>query len=176
MPIPWIPLAAGAFQLGSSLFGQSQALKAQEKANAFLEKRENDLKAQFDTDYNTPYLNSQEAQGTLKMLNDQLGEAAAKFKNNAVTTGATAESQIAGAGELQKRYGQAVNQLASMGTQYKNQIKDRYQRMQMALDNERAGLLTGEAQKWGTFGQNLADVGGGLMNAWAFGAFDKKGV
>lgn len=161
--------------MAGSIFGQSQAQKAQEKYNNFLEGRRTDLKAQFDTDYNTPYLNSQEAQGTIKMLNDQLGEAAAKFKNNAVSTQATPEAQIAGAGELQKRYGQAVTQLASMGTQYKNQVKDRYDRLSMNLDNQKAGVLAADVQKWGNFGQNVSDAGAGLMNAWAFGAFDKVG-
>jgi len=94
--------------------------------------------------------------------------------NSAVQGGSTPEAVIATEGKLQDKYQNAVTGLLMAGQNQKQHDKYLYESMGMNLDNQMAGNLAGKVGQWGQFGANVNAAGGGLMNAWANGAFDKK--
>lgn len=172
------PLAIGAIgagvNLAGSLFGQSQAAKAQQAYEKYL----GDLKNKYTQEKNTAvgqdFLDSAYAKGAVERLNKTLRNRAEVADTNISRTGGTAEQAVAQKTADAGAIGDSISNLAGMGTQYKLQQKQYYDGMINKYENELAGIKAQEVGKWGQFGQNVSDAAGGLMKSWAYGGFGKS--
>jgi hypothetical protein len=176
MPLPLaIPLIATGLQVGGQIYGQIQANKAQQKNDAFLTQRRNDLAAKFNTSQNEDYLDTDAARGALEQVRKNMKEVSKATANAAVQGGSTPEAVIATQGKLQSKYQDAVTGLLTVGQQRRDRDKYLYENLGMGLDNLQAGNLAGKVAQWGTFSNNVNSAAGGIMNAWANGSFEKPG-
>lgn len=169
-----IPLIATGLQVAGNIYGQSQANQAQKKADRFLTQRRNDLASKFNTSQNEDYLNTNAARGALEQVRKNMKEVSKATANSAVQGGSTPEAVIATQGKLQDKYQDAVTGLLTAGQQRKDRDKYLYENMSMNLDQQQAGNLAGKVAQWGQFNQNVNAAAGGIMGAWAEGAFNKK--
>lgn len=165
-----IPLITTALSLGAQAFGASQSAKANNKADSYLQSRINSLEGDYASDYYKNFLDTEAARSTMNRLQSQYAEMAKNIKGSSAA-GSTAEAEIAEKDNIQKRYADAVSNLAGMGTQYKDNLRARYQANKANLQNQQFGLLQQKAQKWDNFGQNVGNAAGGIMSAFGMGAF-----
>ena len=168
-------LAASAIgagiNLAGSLFGQSQAAKAQQAYEKYL----GELKQKYTNEKNTAvgqdFLDSAYAKSSMERLNKTLRDKAEIADTNISRTGGTAEAATAQKTGAASAIGDSISNLAGMGTQYKLQQKQYYDGMINKYENELAGIKAKEPDKWATFGQNVSNAAGDLMKSWAYGGF-----
>ena len=176
MPLPALAVSAigAGVNLAGSLFGQSQAAKAQQAYEKYL----GDLKQKYTNEKNTAvgqdFLDSAYAKGAVERLNKTLRNRAEVADTNISRTGGTAEQSVAQKTADAGAIGDSISNLAGMGTQYKTQQKQYYDGMINKYENELAGIKAREPEKWGQFGQNVSNAAGDLMKSWAYGAFGKS--
>ena len=175
MPLPALAVSAigAGVNLAGSLFGQSQAAKAQQAYEKYL----GDLKNKYTQEKNTAvgqdFLDSAYAKGAVERLNKTLRNRAEVADTNISRTGGTAEQAVAQKTADAGAIGDSISNLAGMGTQYKLQQKQYYDGMINKYENELAGIKAREPEKWGQFGQNVSNAVGDLMKSWAYGGFGK---
>jgi len=178
MPLPVLAVSAigAGVNLAGSLFGQSQAAKAQQAYLKYL----GDLKQKYtnekETAVNQDFLDSGYAKGAVERLNKTLRNRAEVADTNISRTGGTAEAATAEKAGTASAVGDSISNLAGMGTQYKTQQKQYYDSMINKYENEVAGIKAKEPEKWGQFGQNVSNAVGDLMKSWSYGAFKGRGV
>lgn len=165
-----VPLITTALSLGAQAFGANQSAQANNKADSYLQSRLNSLESDYASDYYKNFLDTEAARSTMNRLQSQYAEMAKNIKGSSAA-GSTAEAEIAEKDNIQKRYADAVSNLAGMGTQYKDNIRARYLANKANLQNQQFGLLQQKAQKWDNFGQNVGSATSGILNAWGMGAF-----
>lgn len=168
-----IPGIGTGLSVAGNIFGMIQANKAQKKNDQFLQQRRNDLAAKLSTSQNEDYLNTDAARGALEQVRKNMKEVSKATANSAVQGGATPESVIATEGKLQDKYQNAVTGLLMAGQNRKQQDKYLYENMGMNLDNQNSANLAGKIGQWGQNEANINAAAGGIMGAWANGAFDK---
>jgi hypothetical protein len=169
-----IPLITTAISTAGNLYGQSQSQKAQARTDAALGQRMNDLDSVFNKNYYQDYLDTDVARSAISRMNTQMKDSATALRNSAVAGGATPEAVIAGQGELQKRYNEALGNMAGMGTQYKDNMLNRHDILQQSLFGQKYNALQQQVNKWGNFQSNVTNASNGILGAWAYGAFDKQ--
>lgn len=166
MPIPLIvPIAATVGSLAAQAYGQAQSAEANQAAENYLNSRINTLSNKFNQDYYKDFVDSEAARSTMSRLKSEYAEMA-KNVTGASAAGATAESEIAQKDNLQKRFGEAMNNLAGMGTQYKLQQKQMYDNNMMGLEGQKMSLLQQKAAKWDNFGTNANNAANGVWQAY----------
>lgn len=156
--------------LGAQAYGLAQSAKENNKADSYLQSRMNSLDSRFATDYYQNFLDTEAARSTMNRLQSQFREQADNIRGQAAA-GSTAEAEIAAKDNIQKRYADAISNLAGMGTQYKDNIRARYDANRSALEGQQYSNLQQKAAKWDTFGQNVGNATDGILQAWGLGAF-----
>lgn len=172
---PWGAIGGAALGVAGNIFGQFQANKAMKKSDAYNKQRMNDVGSWFNKEYYKNYLDTDAARSGLSRLQTQFKDASKGLANQAIAGGATPESVIAQSGQMNKTYADAVTGLVGAGDQRKDMIKSQEQQMMQPLEANQANILAGKVNQWGQFGQNVNSASGNILNAWANGAFDKKG-
>jgi len=149
--------------LGSGIGKYTGAIKGQyDKAGAWtqagldtVDKQIGDLGSYFKRESSTPFFQTEAGAAALQQLRKMLSETLVGQQNNAVTGGATQESQLAGRKQATSQYGDAISKLTGYGTDRKDQLARDYQyRLGQWLQNKLA-LQQGQAQGHSTAAQNL---------------------
>lgn len=153
MALPFMAIAAGA-SLAGSLFGGMKSAKARRKQRRLLEKRENEINNTFNREYYQDFLDREQSKSFLSRLREQMKDATKVADNSAIVTGATDESKIAQKAALQKNYAGAINQLAGMATQHKDNILNWHQNAKAGIYGQKQGMLDHKAQQWTNFMNN----------------------
>lgn len=151
------PIAA-AIALGGSLFGGIMSAGKRRRQRRLLKKRERQLENTFNTEYYTDYLEREQSKSFLSKLREGMKDATKVADNSAVVTGATQESQIAKKSALQKNYASAVNHLAGMASQHKDNVRNWYEGAKSGVYGQQQQMLGHEAQQWTNFMNNAASA------------------
>ena len=157
----------------SSLYGSIKSAQANNKQDQALKARDSELESWYNKEYNQDYLDKSEARGTLKILRDNNKETMKKASQNNAIKGASDEASVATADNINKDYSNKVAQIASYGTQDKDNIRREYIGQKMNLDNLQAQNLAQKSENWSNFMGNAANAGMGAIEADGNGAFDK---
>lgn len=176
MPLPLlIPLVAMGLSAAGSAYGSSKSAEANRKADHYLRGRMSALDADYAQNYYKDFLDSSTARSAVSRLNRTFKDEADKLRGRSIVTGSTAEAELAGKDNLQQRYADAVSNLAGVGTQYKQNIKNQYMQNRAGLENQTYANLAGKATNWSNFGQNVTNAGSNILKSWAAGGFDTTG-
>ncbi len=172
MALPLMAIAAGA-SLASSIFGGIKSAQARKKQRRLLRKRENQLNNTFNREYYQDFLDREQSKSFLSQLRERMKDATKVADNSAVVTGATNEAKIAQKSALQKNYAGAVNQLAGMATQHKDNILNWYENAKSGIYGQKQAMLDHSAQQWANFMNNATNAAasfGGMAAAGGGGA------
>lgn len=123
--------------LGNYTSAQSQKRESQKFAEGRQERYEqslNELNNLFSRAYYTNILDRSDVRGLLGNLRNQMTETTRNLQNWASVTGATPELVVATQNAQNKAYGNAVGQVASEGTAWKNDIMNNYLNTRLALE------------------------------------------
>lgn len=172
-----VPIIMGLITLastGAQMATQSKSRKEMKTYQKQLERRNSDYQAWFDSEYKRDFLDTEQGRSTLNQLGMTLKNTLNNNQNAAVRTGATAETQVAAQGQAQDVFAQALNQLTSQGTQYKQNLRNSYdyniQNYLRPLD----ALQTGKVANWNQLGGQIGDSGAGLITA--LGSIDWENI
>lgn len=161
--------ATAGLGLVGSMYGQYQSAKIGRENDRMLNGRMNDLSAWYKNNYYKDFLQSDLAKSILSKLTTHFTDQSNLLNNVSAKTGMTQESSVAGKGQLNKRYAEALAQLLGMGTQYKDNIQQRYDGR---MDNLYAMKYANNQQKqagWSNFGGNVTSSLGNLYGAFQGG-------
>jgi hypothetical protein len=169
-------MIGAALAIGSGLasaYGSMKSAQANNASDALLKQRQSALQSWYDKEYNTNYLDTTEARGSLQVLKNDLTERQKKVNQNNVIKGASDEVNVASGDQAQKVYANAVTRLAGYGTQRKDMIGREFRSRQEGLDNLQAANLQNKSAQWSNFMNNATNLGIGAAEADGMGAFDK---
>lgn len=155
-------IGAGVSALGT-LFSGLSARRQARKAERQLEQRKEALDKEYAHDKNTNYLDTESARSTLALLRRQNQRQQEALNNNAVKSGASDEAKVAAAGRLNESYADAVSQIAGMGTEYKQRLKENYQSRSDALDDALLNVKLQKAQATNDMIGQFAQTAGGFL-------------
>lgn len=153
-------------------YSQNQSAKANDKAKGFLNNRINSLDAWYNGESSKDYTQTAEGQSTIKRLQSQMKNALDSQNNEAVKTGATAESKVAMQGELQEKYSDAISQLSGLSTQRKDNLRRDYSYQMNNLLNQKANMISGEQDNWANLASNVTSALGSISSADSGGSYD----
>ncbi len=157
MALPLMAIAAGV-SLASSIFGGIKSAQARKKQRRLLRKRENQLNNTFNREYYQDFLDREQSKSFLSQLRERMKDATKVADNSAVVTGATNEAKIAQKSALQKNYAGAVNQLAGMATQHKDNILNWYENAKSGIYGQKQAMIDHSAQQWANFMNNATNA------------------
>lgn len=169
-----IGLIGSAVGALGSLFSGISARNQARKAEKQLEQRKADLQSEYAQEKNTDYLDTETARSTLALLRRQNKRAQESLNNNAVKSGASDEAKVAAAARQNENYANAVSQIAGMGTQYKQRLKENYQQRLDSLDNALYSTQMSKAQATSDMIGGITNAVGGMMAAYGLEGTTKK--
>ena len=169
-----IGLIGSAVGALGSLFSGISARNQARKAEKQLEQRKADLQSEYAQEKNTDYLDTETARSTLALLRRQNKRAQEALNNNAVKSGASDEAKVAAAARQNENYANAVSQIAGMGTQYKQRLKENYQQRLDSLDNALYSTQMSKAQATSDMIGGITNAVGGMLTAYGLEGTTKK--
>lgn len=158
--------------LAGSAIGGIGSARANKKYNKYFEGMQNKNQMWFDKEYNTNYLDTDEAKSYLRNILDQIKETTQDQESKGAITGASAEKGVAMKDRLSKDYNRSVTSLAGHGTRRKDNIMSHFRNREGQLDTMKLQQLMSRAQNWDQFGQNAQGVGQNMLMSNTTGAFD----
>jgi hypothetical protein len=164
-------LLLGGQVLGNA-FGLSKSAQANKRYDSYLDNMTGRINGWYNKEYNTNYLDTDEAKSVLRQLMEQSKEISDDMDSSAAITGASAEKQVATKEKLNKNYAGAMSQLAGQGTRRKERIQSDYLNRMSAIDQLKLQNLMQKSQNWNQFGQNVSGAAQGAMLMQGEGAYD----
>lgn len=158
--------------LVSSLFGSLKSAQDNKRMDRQLDKRQSELDAWYNKEYNMNYLDTDEAKSVTQLLNRQKEETLQKVDQNSAIKGASDEARVATADKINRSVGDELTRLAGYGTRYIDSIRREYQGLKSNLDNLESYNLQNKASQWSNFSSNATNAGIGFAQAAGEGAFD----
>lgn len=160
--------------LGSVLgqtFGQIKSGQEANKQQKYLDKRRDDLNTLFNEQYNTPYLQTEEAQSALGALRTNIDKYQKRALGRAAVTGASDEAKIAANQGANEAMASAASDISGQGTGYKEGLRRENVAQNLSLDQEQNALNAAQRQKWTNYMSNAgnlltAGLVGESMGAW----------
>ncbi len=156
----------------SSLFGSMQSAQANRAIDRQLQRRQSELDAWYNKEYNINYLDTEEAKSVTELLNRQRNEAIKKTDQGGVISGASDEARIAATESINEDVMDALTRLAGYGTRYKRGIRGEYQGLKSNLDNLQLQQLQNKSSQWSNFMNNATNAGMGFAQTAGEGAFN----
>lgn len=149
--------------LAGNLFGLGKSAKANRQYDKYIADMNQRLENWYNKEYNTNYLDTEEAKSVLRLLFEQQKEQSEDLQNSAAITGASAEKQVAQKEKLNKNYTQAVTGMSGLGTRRKENIQNQYMGRKGQIDQLTLQNLLNKSQNWNTFGQNVSSTAQNLL-------------
>ena len=168
-------ISAGVGAIGSLFSGLSARSKAKKAEKQLLERRDA-LNKEYAQDKNTDYLDTEAARSTLALLRRQNRQAQEALNNNAVKSGASDEAKVAAAARQNENYANAASRIAGMGTQYKQRLKENYQRRRDSIDDQLTQVQMQKAQATSDMIGGITGAASGLISAYGMGSGRNKKI
>ncbi len=165
-------IGGGIAAIGSLFSGiraRKQARKAEKQINSW--KAEN--RKWWEQERGTDYLDTAEARSVLSTLRNDNKKQQQALSNDVTRSGLSDEAKVAMAGQLNENYSANVNQLAGMGTQYKNNLRREYQAREDQYNNLLYQTTMDKANTASALGGMFSDVGN-LVASDAFSDLEFK--
>lgn len=151
-----------ALAVGSSLvslYGSLKSAEANKRYDQYLNKRLSDLDTWYNTEYNTPYLDTTEGKAALGSVRTYYGDAMKKVSQNNAITGASDEAKVATGDKVQRGLSDTIMRLAGYGTRYRDSVRREYQGLKFPLENLQQENLARKSQNWSNLMTNATNLG-----------------
>ena len=155
-----------------SLFGSLKSAEANKGYDKYLDNRLSDLDKWYNTEYNTPYLDTTAGRSAVGSLRTYYGDAMKKVSQNNAITGASDEAKVATGDKVQRGLSDSIMRLAGHGTMYRDSIRREYQNLKFPLENMKQQSLANKSQNWTNLMSNAMNLGIAGAEAGGNGAFE----
>lgn len=163
-----IGLAAGMSPVTSNIYAGLKSANTANEQDKLIEDATNENEAWYNKTSNQDYFDTNVGSSVLTRFSDQLKESNKKVENQAVVSGATTESVLAGKTANQENYNSALNQLASQGTARQDQARSRFMSQSGQLLQSKMGLLDSDLESANNLSQNSGDMMDSAMQILPF--------
>jgi len=143
------------------LGGTAMSAAANKKYDKFLDKRQTKLDNWYNKEYNTNYLDTDEAKATMQILRNRLDEQQKASSQANAMRGASDEAALASVTEGQKVMADTGLGLAAKGTERKDNIQTSYMNQDYNLAGMKAQNMLNKSQNY----SNLVSNAGNLMGS-----------
>lgn len=110
----------------ASIYGAWKGNKNREQAEKLYEEQFQDLQEWRDREQTTDFLQRADSQDILRQVAEQNEEYLRSFENDAIRSGATAESKVAAASKANENYARVASNLAAQGQAHKDNVEQIY--------------------------------------------------
>lgn len=155
-----------------ALFGSLKSAQANKQYDRYLDNRLSDLDKWYNTEYNTPYLDTTAGRSAVNSLRTYYGDAMKKVSQNSAITGASDEAKVATGDKVQRGLSDSLMRLAGHGTMYRDSIRREYQNLKFPLENMKQQSYANKSQNWTNLMNNAMILGIAGAEAAGGGAFD----
>lgn len=128
-------IIAAIAAIGGGIYGTVSANNRRKKALKEQDKKANKLDAWYNQEMNQNYVDRADSQAMLRRIYEYNTEAQRALDTNAIKRGATDEAKVAMAKNLNKNYASTVSQIAGLGSQHKDRVRQQYMNARMNLDD-----------------------------------------
>lgn len=167
-------IGAGIAAIGSIASGIS-ARRAAKKAEKQIGKQLAENDRWYAQEKGTNFLDTDSARSTLALLRRQNQQQTEAMNNNAVKAGASDEAKVATAAGLNQNYANAASQIAGMGTQYKENLRQDYMNRRDSLNNQLQQVQQQKAQATSDMINSFSQAGSGFISGMNIGGGKKAG-
>ena len=153
----------GASVVGN-VFGGIKTAEIAKKQQESLDNEKAYSESLFNKEYYQDELNRSENASYLRQLQNNQNENNVKAQRTAAITGATPEATAAQAKNEGSVYANAVNRMAGVAYQRKDQALSRYGERRSALVSAQNGIYESKKNAWGTFMGNASRLGSAALS------------
>lgn len=169
--IPGGQLVGMGLSLAGQVFGAARNARLNKQNENIVNTQLAKNEAEFNNSANRDFLDTNVAKNAVTQAQNDLKDERKAVEGRAAITGASDEAVIAGNSAVRKNYADRLGQLASYGTQYRDNKERMFKATEMGLLDKKMQLNQQRAEG----AMNLASNAGDLMNTVAMGSgFDKK--
>ena len=129
----WGALIGAGINIVANGIGSAIANKRKKEAEAEYQQTINEELSNLDNEINSNYLDSAVAQNALRKVTDSNTEALRQLNTQAIRGGATDEAKVAMASKLNKTTADVVGDLAALGEQRKDALKQGKRNLKLSL-------------------------------------------
>ena len=169
---PYAQLLMTALGLGGNLMGMNKSANSNNQYDQYLKNMSSRNDAEYNKDYNTNYLDTEEAKAAIRAMYDQMNEINDDADSSSAITGASAEKGVAMKEKLNKNFTQGISQLSGQGTRRKDMIKGQYNSRMDNLDMMKLQNMMQKSQNGSQFAQNASQLGVSGLLMGSQGGFD----
>lgn len=165
MVIPLGSIVGAGINLVANGIGSYYANKQKKEAEAAYKEEQEKLLGEINEDLNTNFLDRADSRNALRKLTDSNTEAMRQLNTGAIRGGATDEAKVAMASQLNKRTADVVGDIAALGEQRKDSLKQQKRSLlsNMALHRYQQDSDT---SGWNTLLQGIGSAATSLGSAW----------
>lgn len=153
----------------AGLVSSGMAAGQQKKASDAARSEYADKRAFLDNTFNKQYYSDitqrTDIQNMLRILNENQEQQSKRDTALAAVTGATPEAQLAGQGNRNKAYADALAEIASNASTLKDTYLQNYTANRMGLTNPEAAIRSNNANAWSQAGSNLFGLGANMLGS-----------
>ncbi len=162
-------LLASAIGTGVGAFSSAKQSKEYDKYLGGMKQKN---QSWYDKEYNTNYLDTDEAKSYIRTMLDQIKEATGRQESKGAITGESAEKSVALKEGMGKNFNTGITQLAGYGTRRKDNIQNMFMNREGQLDQMSLMNFLQKQQNWNQLTSNAMELGQGALLGGTTGAFD----
>lgn len=136
----WGALIAAAISLVAGAIGTSVANKKKAAAEKEYQNAMNKEMSDIDKQINSNFLGRADAQNAIRKMTDSNTESLRQLNTDAIRGGATDEAKVAMASKLTKNTASLVGDLAAVGEQHKDSLRNQKRNLRLGLINHEYGV------------------------------------
>ena len=126
----------------ASVYGAWKGNQNRKKAEELYDKQYQELEDWRNQEQSTDYLQRADSQDILRQVAEQNEEYLKGMENDAIRSGATAESKVAAAQKANQNYARVASSLAAQGQQHKDNVEQIYRQGQQNREAMKIANLT----------------------------------
>lgn len=170
-----VTLSIIASVLGN-VMGNVRSANANKEAQDYLTGLQKQNEAWYNKNYNTNYLDTEEAKSIIRMVQDEITQQSDNVKSSAAITGASPEKEVAVKERLGRVLNNTLSNLSSRGLQRKDAIESQYLNRKGQLDQAKLGQLSERSASGQQFAQNAMGLGTSAALMKMFGGDSTDGA
>lgn len=161
----WGAVIGAALSIGSSLFGGSEAAKAERRRRENIQKQMDENQAWYNKNYNEDFTQRADAQAVLQRTEENIKKRNQQARARQAVLGGTEESVAAEKEANNKALADATSSIAVAAQQRKDNIEQQYQQNKANLQAQLNDSQAAQAQNVSEAGTNILNTVGSIANA-----------
>lgn len=156
----YIMAGTAAVSVAGQIFGAVKQGRADKANRALNAKQQEENRSDYTNEANRSFLDTNVAKDAVRLANENQTGERKQVAGRSSITGASDEASVAANANVTKNYNDSVSRIASLGTNYQERSKARFQANRMQLQGQQANLNQQKADGAANMAGNASDLMG----------------